>query len=256
MVNGIWANSNSQVSWKIYSTAHFKIVFHDDIEPQAKVAQTFLEEAFSVIGQDLGYRDHGIQITVVLTGVPDESNGLSMPLGHRIVIFTRPMQVIAAPEIGWLKRVLAHELTHEITFLALRNSTWGIYSELYKSSYMPAWFLEGIAQYEAESWDTKRNTFFSHALYNSALEPYPNLATFVKEDPVSGRLVYEQGHAFVRFLVSKYGHDFLKQLLRQVTVIPVWTELKGILSPMTAPYYPLESAILDLSRKTIKQNYS
>jgi hypothetical protein len=175
-------------------------------------------------------------------------------LGHRIVIYTRPAQVIASPDIAWLKRVLAHELAHQITFLTLRKSVLGIYSEIYKTSHLPAWFVEGVAQYEAESWDAKRNTFFAHALYNSALEPYPNLATYTKQDPVSGRLVYEQGHAFVRYL-CRQDPRFLARLLRRIRVIPIWTELKELLSPLTASLLPLEDAIWDVSDSTVQRNY-
>nr|MDQ3002439.1 hypothetical protein [Fibrobacterota bacterium] len=237
------AGSNRRVSWNTYETRNFKIVWHQDVKPQADIAKDFLEEAHARIGKDLGLRDRGIPITVVLTGLPDESNGYATPLGHRIVIFTRPGQVLATGEIAWLKRVLAHELTHQLTFLALRKSFLGIYSELYKTSHLPSWFVEGVAQFEAETWDAKRNTFFAHALYNSALEPYPNLATYTKADPVSSRLVYEQGHAFVRFLMAKEGRGFLGPLLKRIRVIPVWSELKALLSPFTGSMLPLESAL-------------
>lgn len=255
IASAAFANSNRKVSWKTYETAHFEILFHDDIAAQAGVARVFLEQAYAKITADLGMRERGIVITVVLTGVPDESNGFATPLGHRMVIYTRPMQVLAAPEIAWLKRVLAHELTHQITFLTLRKSFWGIYSELYKSAALPAWFMEGLAQYEAESWDAKRNTFFAHALYNSALEPYPDLATYTKWDPVTGRLVYEQGHAFIRFLAARQGPGFIAKLLARIRVIPVWNEIKSLLSPLTASRLALEDALRDKTGAGIRALY-
>ncbi|MDB5051602.1 MAG: hypothetical protein JWO30_4673 [Fibrobacteres bacterium] len=250
-----FASSNHTVPWKAYETEHFKIVFHEDVRPQADVAKDFLESAYAKIAADLGLRHRDIAITVVLTGIPDESNGYSAFLGHRMVIFTRPFQSLGSGEIAWLKRVLAHELAHEITFLALRKSFWGIYSESYKTSVIPSWFMEGVAQYEAETWDAKRNTFFAHALYNSALEPYPNLATYTKDDPVSARLLYEQGHAFVRFLVARQGKGFLGPLLARVRVIPVWTEIKFVLSPLTASILPLEDALKAKTGMGVKALY-
>ncbi len=250
-----YANSNHTVSWKAFDTPHFQILFHDDVAPQARLARDFLETAYARITSDLGMRERGIIITVVLTGVPDESNGNATPVGHRIIIFTRPMQVLTTGDIAWMKRVLAHELTHQITFLTLRKTFWGLYSEIYKTAYLPAWFLEGLAQYEAETWDAKRNTFFAHVLYNSALEAYPELATFTKSDPVSGRLVYEQGHAFVRFLVARQGEDFLPELLARIRVIPFWTELKYLLSPITGSILPLEDAIGAKTGVGIRQLY-
>lgn len=252
----IFANSNRKVAWKTYATPHFEILFHDDIAPQARLAREFLEGAYAKIAADLGMRERGIVITVVLTGLPDESNGYATPLGHRMVIYTRPMQVLASADIAWLKRVLAHELTHQITFLALRKSFWGVYSEIYKSQALPAWFMEGLAQYEAETWDAKRNTFFAHALYNSALEPYPDLATYTKTDPVTGRLVYEQGHAFIRFLAARQGPGFIAKLLARIRVIPVWNEIKSLLSPWTGSILPLEGALRARTGVGIRKLYS
>lgn len=237
------ANTNRTVPWQVYETPHFKIVFHEDVRPQADVAKAFLEDAYQKIRRDLGVRNRNVTITVVLTGLADESNGFATPLGHRIVIYTRPFQSLGSGDIAWLKRVLAHELTHQLTFLALRKGFWGIYSEVYKTSHIPAWFMEGVAQYEAETWDAKRNTFFAHVLYNSAMEPYPNLASYTKQDPVSGRILYEQGHAFVRFLVNRQGKGFLGPLLARFRVIPLWSEVKALLSPLTASILPLEDAL-------------
>lgn len=250
------ANSNHTVSWKTYQTAHFEILYHDDIAPQARVARDFMEGAYAKIKADLGMRERGILITVVLTGVPDESNGYATPLGHKMVIYTRPMQVLASNDIAWLKRVLAHELTHQVTFLTLRKSFLGIYSEIYKSQSLPAWFMEGLAQYESETWDAKRNTFFAHALYNSALESYPDMATYTKTDPVSGRLVYEQGHAFVRFLATRLGPGGFPKLLSRIRVIPVWNEIKALLSPLTRSILPLEGVLKARTGVGIRQLYA
>lgn len=236
-------NGLHAVDWKRYDTEHFSILFHDAVRPQADIARKFLEPAYAKIAKDLGMKERGVRISVVLSGRPDESNGSATPLGHTILIYTRPAQVMAAGDIAWLKRVLAHELAHQITFLALRKGFWGIWSELYKTSHMPAWFMEGLAQYEAETWDAKRNTFFAHALYNSALEAYPDLAVYTKMSPVANRLVYEQGHAFVRFLADREGPEFWARVLKRIRVIPVWSEIKALLSPLTAGILPLEGAI-------------
>lgn len=248
-------NSNRKGKWYTHETRHFRIVYHDEVKAQADFAKGFLEQAYAAMVGRLEVPDRNILITVVLTGMVDESNGYATPLGHKIVIWTRPGQVIASNDIAWLRRVLTHELAHQITFLALRNF-FGIYGELYKSSGLPVWFLEGLAQYLGESWDAKRNTFFAHALYNSALEPYPAMAAFTKLDPVSGRLVYEQGHAFVRFIAARNGGPaFLGRLLRKVTMVPIYNEVKGLLSPLTARWLPLESALLSLTGKGISEHY-
>lgn len=248
-------NSNRKGDWYTHETRHFRIVYHGEVKAQADFAKGFLEEAYTTMLGRLEVRDQNLLITVVLTGMVDESNGYATPLGHKIVIWTRPGQVIASNDIAWLRRVLTHELAHQITFLALRNF-FGIYGELYKSSGLPVWFLEGLAQYLGETWDAKRNTFFAHALYNSALEPYPAMAAFTKLDPVSNRLVYEQGHALVRYIADRNGGPaFLGRLLHKVTFIPVYNEIKGLLSPLTARWLPLESALLSLTGKGIDGHY-
>lgn len=249
------ADSNRKGDWFTHRTRHFNIVYHPEVAAQAEFARTFLEEAHKAQFDALGLPSSAVTITVVLTGHIDESNGYATPLGHQIVIWTRPGQVIASSEMAWLRRVLAHELAHQVTFLALRNF-FGIYGEIYKTANVPVWFLEGLAQYLGETWDAKRNTFFAHALYNSALEPYPTLASFLKHDPITGRLVYEQGHALVRHLAERHGGgEFLGLLLRKITVIPVWNEFKALASPITARWLPVESALLSLTGKSMGRHY-
>lgn len=251
-----FGSSNRKGDWSVHKTRHFRIVYHDEVAAQADFARDFLEGAYRAMLDSLRVSDRGVIITVVLTGRVDESNGYATPLGHKIVIWTRPGQAIAAGDLPWLRRVLAHELAHMVSFLVFRNA-FGVYGEIYKMASMPVWFLEGLAQYLGEAWDAKRNTFFAHALHNSALEAYPAMAAFLENDPVSGRLVYEQGHAFVRYLAAGNGGPaFLGRLLRKVTVIPVWNEAKALLSPLTARWLPLESALLSLTGKGITAHWS
>jgi hypothetical protein len=76
----------------------------------------------------------------------------------------------------------------------------GIYSEIYKVGHLPIWFLEGFAQIAGETWDAKRHAFLSMYYFHRGLKPTAELETFIHRDVISGRMVYEQGHHFMRFL--------------------------------------------------------
>jgi hypothetical protein len=255
------ANSNRKVNWKFYKTPHFKILYHDEVKSQADFARTFLEYARKKIMKEFGiFYLPEVRITVVISGVPDSFNGGAMPLGHLIIIYTRPLGVFNSDNIRWMKRVLSHELTHQITFLALRNF-FGIYGEYYKAIVnLPLWFAEGIAQYASETWDGKRNTFFTYALYNSALETYANLHSFNKTDDISARLVYEQGHSFVRYLVDAEGPNVIGRILLYFKAVPFWNEFKWALSPLfsRAGIFepPMETAVHDVTGKTMKHHWN
>lgn len=219
------ANSNRQVEWLHLTTPKFVIYYHQEITEEAKQASIFLESAYNIIIEKyaLGYIP-GIPITFVLSGIKDENNGMATPLGHKIDISIRPAGFLQSDNISWLNRVLAHELTHQLTFLKIRNF-FGIYGELYKVMQLPIWFLEGFAQIAGETWDPKRNSLLYMYYYHKGLKPPAEMETFIHTDIISGRIVYEYGHHFMRFLTQKYGNEFVGELLQRFTAIPIWSEI-------------------------------
>ncbi|MDZ7262838.1 MAG: hypothetical protein ONB05_12135, partial [candidate division KSB1 bacterium] len=210
--------NHPELDWKIFETPHFKIIYHKGIEVQAEEVAQVAEEVYGPITQDLGVEPRG-KTTIIVSDYDDISNGLSMPLGHYIFIWAQSFKKYTTGRMKWLRRVVAHEFTHQINFWGVRGFP-GTIRELLALGFMPMWFVEGLAQYEAETWDTHRDLLLRVAAVDMRLLPPKKLEGFIGADQIDARLVYEQGHSLVRYIAAKYGPDKIRLILRKHRAFP------------------------------------
>lgn len=204
------------VRFNTFSTPHFLIVYQDGLDSLARRAATVAEAALPTLKADLLLsEDTEIPvITIVVTDIDDESNGFSMPVGHRIDLFAYPMVQKTTGSLQWIDRVVVHELAHQVTYMALRKGL-GLYGELWRLVFMPAWFVEGIAQFEAEEWDKNRDFLLRVGVNRGLLLDRPQLYGFMGTDFIGSRLLYEQGHSLYRFLAEMAGRNAGGRILGQ-----------------------------------------
>ncbi len=81
---------------------------------------------------------------------------------------------------------------------------------------VPTWFLEGVAQYEAEYWYPSYDRMLRlHTLERSILTPTQRDA-FTVLGADEGAAGYNEGYALVRYIFESYGHDKLAKVLEEV----------------------------------------
>lgn len=190
--------------WKWFETEHFRIHYYQGYEEFARFAAGIGEQGFERIAADLGVEPEN-KIPLFIT--EDEFwNGFAEPLRTRIVLDPR---FSLEPTIG-LARFLLHEMTHILNFLAVENNK--PYSRLLNSAGLPAWFAEGLAQYEAEYWAPEMDRLLRmHALNHSLLEPSARDAFILLGS--RGADGYNEGYSLVKYMFDTYGHDKLAVLL-------------------------------------------
>lgn len=229
--------NHPELHWRKVETTHFRIICHQGLDSLAREASRIAEELYGPITQDLGVEPRG-KTVIILSDVDDLSNGRASPLDHTIFIWTKSAKKETTGSIGWLRRVIGHEFAHMVTFWGCRNflgKPW----ELLTLGLTPTWFLEGVAQYEAESWDDHRDLLLRIAVRDSALLPPRKLDGFVGADIVESRLVYEEGHGLVRYLASEYGQEKVRELIQRHRKFPLsftWT-MKRTLGKTTGSIY-------------------
>jgi hypothetical protein len=207
------------IAFNTFSTPHFKVIYQEGLDSLAYRAAHVAETAFPQLCRDLLVKNDGSlpRITITLTAIDDYSNGFSWLAGHKIELFAYPMVQKTTGSLGWIDRVVVHELTHQISYFALRRS-FGIYSEGYYFTFIPLWFLEGLAQFEAEEWDKNRE-FLLRAGYNKlAVLDRHHMYGHIGANAIEARLLYEQGHALYRYLVQKHGRDIGGRILKNLWV--------------------------------------
>ena len=228
LIAGWWPNifakisvglNHPELTWKYRETPHFKIIYHQGIERLAEQAAIVAEAVYPTITADLKINP-SVQISLIISDYDDLSNGLSYPIGRYIFIWAKSFSRYTTDTMQWLRRVIAHELTHQFHYLASSNFL-GTPWELLSLGTTPSWFTEGVAQYEAERWDAHRELLLGVATRSTALLPRKRLEGFMDQDEIDSRLIYEQGHSLVRYIADKYGPEKIHQIIRKHRQIPL-----------------------------------
>lgn len=192
-------------TWKTFETTHLIVHYYQGYEAFSRLAASIAERSFNNIATDLGVSPSE-KIPLIIT--EDEFwNGYAEPLRTRIVLDPR---FALEPTIG-LARFLLHEMTHIFNFLAVDDGS--PYGRLKHAAGLPAWFAEGLAQYEAEYWTPEMDRLLRlNSLDKSILTPSERNA-FI---PLGSRGAdgYNEGYALVKYLFDTYGHEKLEVLLR------------------------------------------
>ena len=147
------------------------------------------------------------KVRVYLTDAPDVSNGFAV--GNTVVIYATSSHFLPnwTGTATWYNRVLTHELVHHMMFRKIYRTpkVLGL-GTAFALGFTPRWFSEGLAQYYAEEWDYYRGDY---RLKAAVLEGTLSLSRINSDLS----LAYPAGHAFIRFLATRYGDQSLIQLM-------------------------------------------
>jgi dipeptidyl aminopeptidase/acylaminoacyl peptidase len=209
--------------WKVLETEHFLIHYYPSFEGLAHEASHIAEESYNKVTKDLNAYP-GSKIPIILT--QDQFlNGYAEPIKNRIVLDP----VLMKSSIIGARRFISHEFTHIITYEAF--STGVSISKLYGLGNVPTWFLEGVAQYEAEYWYPSYDRMLRlHTMERSILTPTERDAfTILGAD--EGAAGYNEGYALVKFIFENYGHDKLAKVLEEVKSnnIPLFMAIEKVI---------------------------
>jgi len=214
-----FSRNHPDLKWQTFETDHFQIIYHQGIETLANEVARIAEQVYGPITSDLGV-EPPVKTPVIVTDYLDYSNGLATPLGHYFVIWSQSENKYMTGDIKWLRAVVAHEFAHIVNFWAFRAFP-GFWRELLALGFIPTWFLEGIAEYEAEKWCTHRDMLMRVVAYHRELLPYKKLTGYIGTDQIGSRLVYEQGHSLVRYIAYKYGHKKIREIITKYRAFPL-----------------------------------
>ena len=203
--------NHPELNWRIFETDHFKIIYHEGIEDIADEVARIAEQVYGPITSDLGVEPPN-KTPIIVTDYLDYSNGLATPLGHYITLWTKSETKYMTGRIKWLRALIAHEFAHMVNFWAFRAFP-GYWRELLALGFIPTWFLEGIAEYEAEQWCDHRDMLVRVVAYHHKLLPYKKLTGYIGTDEIGSRLVYEQGNSLIRYIAHKFGHEKIREII-------------------------------------------
>jgi Tol biopolymer transport system component len=173
-----------------------------------KVAETaaIAESSYQVLSDNLNYTFDN-RLTIYLSDRDEIVNGFATPLETTFIWVNLNGYIDAfTDEDKWLRKVIAHELTHLFHF-EITQSNIGLLEYLFNEP-MPRFWSEGLAQYETETWNAQRgDRWLRMAVFDDALS-YSD-GTSID----AGKLLYATGHSQVRFFAEQYGDTTLTNML-------------------------------------------
>ena len=198
-------------AWRIYKSAHFEVYYYPEFEQHLSRLTAYVESAYLKVSTGLKhempkaipvifYKTHSEfeQTNLFPAFIPEGVAAFTEPLLNRMVI-----PIDEPPD--QLQGLITHELTHAFAFdLIPRGLGYGISQQA-----IPLWVDEGLADYFRGIWEPLDMMMIRDA---ALTDEVPRLSR-VQFEALSGRLVYNMGHAAFEFIESRYGKEGIRQFL-------------------------------------------
>jgi hypothetical protein len=200
--------NHPEIDWRVATTEHFEIVHPARLDRIAAEAAPIAETTYDRLAAtlDTTFAD---RIRIYLGDQDAIVNGFAVPFGTGytdIWVHTNDWAAAFSGEASWLRLVLSHELTHLFHYRATR-SPLGTLAYAFGRPFPRVW-TEGLAQYQAETWNAQRGErWLRAAVLDDALSYEDGQSLW------NGRLLYAVGHSQVRYFAQQHGDSTLTDLL-------------------------------------------
>jgi hypothetical protein len=198
-------------AWRIYKSPHFEVFYYPEFEQHLGRLVSYLESSYLKISTGLKhemtrpipvifYKTHSEfeQTNLFPAFVPEGVAAFTEPVKNRMVL-----PIDEPPD--QLQGLVTHEMVHAFAFdLIPRGIGYGI-----SQSPIPLWVDEGLADYFRGIWEPLDLMMVRDA---AIADQVPRLSEAAFQ-PLSGRLVYNLGHAAFEFIESRYGKEGIRQFL-------------------------------------------
>ncbi len=217
---------------KTLKSPHYNVHYPADYEKVAGDVLEVAEAVWPALARAYNSYQNYQTIDIFIADPGDYANGNAIYNFSRVYIYASHINWVMRGRRNWIGNVVTHELAHVFT---LRQAAYlspfddvsfraGTINREFNYSLnlsweplvAPTWYIEGIAQFEAEeqgydSWDSQRDLIVRDAFLTGSLPSLGDIETF-DGDWVSSERVYNTGFAFLRFLKKKYGLNKLRSL--------------------------------------------
>jgi Tol biopolymer transport system component len=205
--------NHPELHWVVARTAHFEIVYPDRLAGiEAEVAPV-AEATLAAVAANLGGRSpitFDDPVRIYLSDEDEIANGSAYNVGSSgfttIWVNVNDAADVFSGDAQWLRKVVAHELTHLIHYRAVQSNL-GLLSAFFADPLPRAW-TEGLAQYETERWDAQRgDRWLRTAVFEDRLGYEDGQSAW------NGRLLYSVGNSQVRHLAEQRGDSTIARIL-------------------------------------------
>jgi hypothetical protein len=194
--------------WQVMTTDHFEIYFYEEEEEIAQVAAQIAEDAYPRLAAKFNHEvgrttpliiysspAYFAQTNVIPSLLPESVGGFTEFLKGRVVV---PFHGSYAD----FEHVIIHEMVHVFTISKLTQKLRR--QGALRLSGPPLWFIEGLAEYWSEDWDTEADMIVKDMVLRGDMLP---ITQFWR---IQGTyFMYKLGQSVCQFIAEEYGEDKL-----------------------------------------------
>lgn len=165
--------NHPELTWSVYDTEHFRLVYSDGLAEVARRAGSIAEQAYAIQKQNLGL-SFPRRYYLFLSDRDQIPNAATTSFGYAF-IYVNPARYLTlfSNASGWLEQVIPHELVHALLFENTRG--WLSFVVPGAGGQVPREIHEGMAQlYGGEPWGPERGDRYLNLLVrNYRTRPSP-----------------------------------------------------------------------------------
>jgi len=207
--------------WKEIQGDGYRVIYPEQLRRRALDVAHIYGDHLGRISQDLDLPfDKTIPVFIYPSQKEYETTnivtGLVRGSGGFTEFFKERVAFPVASNDKHLQRLALHEITHAVQLKYLLDGPYRSLQIILTGVLSPLWFMEGVAQYESNAWDSTPAMYVRDAVMDHRLIPLNQLRGFSHLPPHQIRLAYYQSDLFIQFLVDTYGQDIIPRLLRLI----------------------------------------
>lgn len=233
---------HNHLEWYTIKGDHFMVHYQEGNSYSALVSIAIADEIYESITELYSYHPKK-KVSIILRDREDFSNGAAYFFDDKIEIWLPSLDTPFRGTHNWLRNVITHEFVHIVQLGAsMRRSQripavylqWlnyedvrrpdvlygfpnGILTLPFATVSMPAWFVEGSAQYQTNAlrfdfWDTHREMMLRTRILANKPLSLNEMGHFSSKNSLERELVYNQGFEFVNYLTNRFGEQILADL--------------------------------------------
>jgi hypothetical protein len=220
-------------NWKIYNTEHFEVFYYPECKIMAKRASEYAEKAFVKTSKLFDYVPRN-KIPLFIYGTSPEfqetnitSQFLPEGVGGFTEVFKNRIVVPMTGSYHELEKVICHELTHAFQYDLIYGEGWRSVN-LFKAVLVPSWMMEGMAEWNAQHWESQGEMVLRDALLNDQVMPLNMLDSFDHFEQVY--MAYKESQSILEYISQIYGPEKISQLMKRMAANqPPNTSVRGVL---------------------------
>ncbi len=204
--------NHPELHWQVVEAPHFRVIFHQGGERLAQRTAALAEEIYEQVTTDLGQKPES-RTPIVLASYADDARYFAVREEKRIYLSAPALNEARVYGEEFLRALLIHEFTHVVTYWASRGWLWDV-GEWAGPGLMPAWFVEGVAQAEAYTFNLYGGfLILRSAALENAYTPLAKIDADWPTDQPDRWLTYAQGYSLVSYIAEAYGKKAIAEIL-------------------------------------------